>query len=234
MKAYGLCAALVLSLAVPATAGDWYTVQTMPGHYGYGAGYGYGGCPSCDGSTWGFCEYPRSYNLHLWDTYCAETARCAWCGHRVGGVIHALFCKARHGCGDCCGASCGDSCGYQDAADAPVEEDDASAQVDMVPPAPADSSAAFDHLFQHTPLTTLETEPVGTGLGDVVGASPGPAIDLSPLYETPLAERLKIQDEQHRESDPRSINTSVGGAQLRLILDDAVEASLPNGPPSGR
>jgi len=40
---------------------------------------GYGCCPkpACDGSIWTSTLYPRTNNLHLWDTYCAETAPCA-------------------------------------------------------------------------------------------------------------------------------------------------------------
>ena len=45
---------------------------------------GYGCCPkpACDGSIWTSTYYPRSRNLHLWDTYCAETAPCRKHGRR--------------------------------------------------------------------------------------------------------------------------------------------------------
>lgn len=59
---------------------------------GHHAG-GYGCCPkpACDGSIWTATYYPRSRNLHLWDTYCADTTPCPHTGHDMNGLFHNTF-----------------------------------------------------------------------------------------------------------------------------------------------
>ena len=54
---------------------------------------GYGCCPkpACDGSIWTSTYYPRSRNLHLWDTYCADTTPCPYTGHDMKGLYHTVF-----------------------------------------------------------------------------------------------------------------------------------------------
>lgn len=54
---------------------------------------GYGCCPkpACDGSIWTSTYHPRSRNLHLWDTYCADTTPCPYTGHDMNGLFHNAF-----------------------------------------------------------------------------------------------------------------------------------------------
>ncbi len=148
---------LLLALGITAQA------DAAPSHLAYGAAYAqqahpgwgfapvtFGPCapcapqsvPACDGAYWAYCSIPRNRNLHLWDTYCAETAPCPCCGYDLGGWMHRWFCRAgRYTAGHCC--HCGpvaDHVVLPDATEAPAHPDATAAgpwnHDDELPPAP--------------------------------------------------------------------------------------------------
>jgi hypothetical protein len=102
--------------AAPVEAAPLMPPPALPHYYGRGEWPGYGcnggcgyaphsGCSTCDNATWGCCPRPRTYHMHLWDSYCYETTRCPCCGCGLGSLWHYMSCER----GEC---SCLSECGW--------------------------------------------------------------------------------------------------------------------------
>ncbi len=132
---------------------------------------GYGCCPkaACDGSIWTASYHGRSHNLHLWDTYCAETARARRC-HRDECPLHSYHQQQ---------PSLNYYGGY-----GPNMHHIQYSSPSMVPypaPAPTDS-------HQHDPSDKSPMEPGDSPLDDRLGGQPlisPDAIELSPVDDAP-------------------------------------------------
>ncbi len=171
--------ALPVEAAAPAAeAPPLMMPQALPHYYGRGEWPGFGGCgngcgqgcgaghacgancgsPACDGTAWGVCPRPRTYNLHLWDNYCHESTRCQACGFTLGSLAHYWCCERNNQCG-CASCGCGrGGCGCADrggpAAGPATSEPRRGDEPAAVPVPPPPSEKTIDKSVQKKPEGT--------------------------------------------------------------------------------